>query len=171
MARSRDRETTLRLAQHLNDRRLELRLTWAEVADRAGISRDTMHNVRVGTSDIRDLTERGIEVALQWEPGSIDRIFAGNDPIPLELPVDARVAVRSKDVDQPTGQLTQRGRELMEQVLRLLSEIEDHIRSGRTEAAEAANVYAQRLVQQAAGEVVTEQEPKPEVTDQKQRPA
>lgn len=61
-------------------RRSELQLTWNEVAEKAGITREGLRRTRVKTGPIRSLTKRGIENALAWEPGSIDSILAGGEP-------------------------------------------------------------------------------------------
>lgn len=72
-----------RLAEHMDQRRRELRLTWDQVASRAGINRETLRQIRNGISEsIRPLTAAGIEDALQWEHGSIDAILAGGAPTP-----------------------------------------------------------------------------------------
>jgi hypothetical protein len=70
------------LDEHMDRRRLDLRLTWAEVATRAEISRDTLHRIRSGykLAHLRELTKRGIEDALEWEPGSFDDIVFRDKP-------------------------------------------------------------------------------------------
>lgn len=73
-----------RLAQYMDDRRADLRLTWAEVARAAGINRETLRQIRSGTSDIRALTQRAVEDALRWKSGSIRMILAGGEPTPLK---------------------------------------------------------------------------------------
>ena len=71
-----------RLAALMDERRLELRLTWQDVADRGGISLRALANARTGDAEIRPLTQAGIEGGLQWERGSVARILAGGDPVP-----------------------------------------------------------------------------------------
>ena len=68
------------LADLMDDRREELRLTWEQVAQLAGVSRETIRQTRMGDSEIRPLTRRGIEDALQWEAGSIAAILDGGQP-------------------------------------------------------------------------------------------
>lgn len=70
-----------RLAQHLNDRRLNLRLQWQEVADRAKITAAHLRNIRNGQGSLSNLAKANLEHALQWAPGSIDRILAGSGPV------------------------------------------------------------------------------------------
>ena len=72
-----------RLAGLMDERRLELRLTWQDVAERGGISLRALANARTGDAEIRPLTQAGIEGGLQWERGSVARILAGGDPLPL----------------------------------------------------------------------------------------
>lgn len=69
-----------RLARLMDDRRSDLGLTWNEVADKAGVTREGLRRMRTGTGHIRSLTKRGIERALQWASGSVDQILAGGDP-------------------------------------------------------------------------------------------
>lgn len=69
-----------RLAACMDTRREDLRLTWAEVAKKAGVSRETLRQIRNGEGEIRPLTRRGIEDALGWAPGSITAILAGGEP-------------------------------------------------------------------------------------------
>ena len=64
----------------MDSRRRDLRLKWDEVAARAGIHRETLRQIRIGKGDIRPLSATGIEDALQWEHGSIDRILNGGEP-------------------------------------------------------------------------------------------
>lgn len=72
-----------RLSRLMGSRRADLRLQWSEVAERAGLTREGLLNIRKGTGDIRPLSKRGIEDALQWASGSVDAILAGGEPSPL----------------------------------------------------------------------------------------
>lgn len=78
-------EARKRLAGHMDQRRVGLRLTWREVAEAAGISYEALRTTRSGPGGIAPLTEAGIEDALQWERGSIRRILDGGDPVPLTI--------------------------------------------------------------------------------------
>ena len=73
-----------RLGVLMDQRRGELRLRWKDVAALAGISYEGIRAVRNGTGDIRMLTQRGIEDALQWEYGSVRSVLDGGDPIPRQ---------------------------------------------------------------------------------------
>ena len=77
-----------RLAELMEDRRLELGLRWQDVVDAATaagfkVSLKALHSVRTGTAGLRPLTQRGIEAGLRWEPGSVQAIEDGGDPVPL----------------------------------------------------------------------------------------
>lgn len=74
-----------RLAEAMNDRRLELKLTWRTVAQRAGLTTETVLQVRRGAAGAKGaLSQRRVEEdGLRWRPGSIDSILAGGDPTPL----------------------------------------------------------------------------------------
>lgn len=74
-----------RLAQHMDARRLQLDLRWADVATAARVTTETLRQARVGPGEIRPLTRRGIERALWWESGSVNAVLAGGEPTPLEV--------------------------------------------------------------------------------------
>ncbi len=76
-------ETRKRLATFMDQRRLDLRLTWREVAETGGISYEALRAARNGEGGMRPLTQAAIENGLQWERGSVARILAGGDPVPL----------------------------------------------------------------------------------------
>ncbi len=76
-------EARQRLAELMDKRRLELRLTWQEVAEHGAVSLRALANARTGDSEIRPLTQAGIEAGLSWESGSVGIILAGGDPVPL----------------------------------------------------------------------------------------
>jgi hypothetical protein len=75
-----------RLSQLANDRRLELDLTWEQVAEAAGLTYETIRAARNDNAEIRPLTRRAIAAALQWTPGSVDLILQGDDPVPAGGP-------------------------------------------------------------------------------------
>ncbi len=81
-------EARHRLAEAMESRRLELRLRWQDVAEVGALSLKTLHSVRTGDTGtgIAPLTKRGIEVGLQWDPGSVDLILDGGRPVPLGVP-------------------------------------------------------------------------------------
>ena len=86
-----------RLAELMEERRLDLGLYWQDVVDAAiaagfKLSLKTLHSVRAGTAGIRPLTQRAIEAGLQWEHGSIQSIEDGGDPAPAPVPYPRPVA-------------------------------------------------------------------------------
>lgn len=73
-----------RLAQHITNRRNALGLTQAQVAAAGGPSVATMRLVEGALqTSYRGSVLGRLEAALQWQPGSIDRILAGGDPTPI----------------------------------------------------------------------------------------
>lgn len=69
------------LAEVMDERRVRLGLTWNELAAKAGLTKEGLRSVRTETRKIMPLTRRGIEAALKWAPGSIDRVLANDQPI------------------------------------------------------------------------------------------
>ena len=84
-----------RLARLMNERRLDLGLRWDQVAAISGVSDSGLRLLRRADSVPRELTQRGIERALRWQPGSVLRIISGGDPVSLAtetgIPADAPV--------------------------------------------------------------------------------
>lgn len=74
-----------RLADLMDDRRIELDLTWEEVARRAGVAGLTLRRVRSGESTLSRRTAAKIDRALEWQPGSVEGILAGGEPIPIQM--------------------------------------------------------------------------------------
>lgn len=79
-------EARQRLARYMEDRALDLGLTWREVAARAGISIETLRLLRTGADGARPLTMRAVDAALEWRPGSVQRILGGGEPRDLFTP-------------------------------------------------------------------------------------
>lgn len=67
----------------MDERRGDLGRTWRQVAADAGVSVNTLMRNAENPEGIRTTTKKGIERALRWDRGSIDRIAAGLDPVPL----------------------------------------------------------------------------------------
>lgn len=79
MITSEDRQ---RLGEHVQQARAAMRLSITDAASRARVSPNTWRGIERGTdADVRDLTYRGVEDALNWEPGSVGRILAGGKPV------------------------------------------------------------------------------------------
>lgn len=52
------------------------------MAAAAGLTKEGLRGVRSGEGDLRSLTKRGIEDALEWEPGTVDAILDSPDHVP-----------------------------------------------------------------------------------------
>ncbi|MFD9706178.1 hypothetical protein [Lentzea sp. NPDC059081] len=78
-----DDEARRRLDDAMDERRLELELEWREVADRGGITYETLRAARRGKRNIPTRTRRAIEQALDWESGSVLDVLAGRRATPL----------------------------------------------------------------------------------------
>jgi hypothetical protein len=87
-----------RLDALMNERRLSLGMTWREVARSAGVSYEAVRAVRRGPGGIAELTARQLDKALQWEPGSIAAIVAGEQGEPAELPPQPSVTDLPPDI-------------------------------------------------------------------------
>lgn len=81
-----------RLNDLMNDRRLDLGMTWPEVATAAGISYETVRALRRSTGGISELTARKLDKALQWRPGSVAAIAGGKPGTPVPLPAPGSAA-------------------------------------------------------------------------------
>lgn len=81
-----------RLDALMNARRLQLGMDWQDVADVARIRTQTLRVVRQGGNEPSDKTKYGLEVALRWEPGSVDAVLGGGDPTPTEGQAEQAVA-------------------------------------------------------------------------------
>lgn len=73
-------ESHERLDEVMEARRLDLRMSWSEVARAAGISPQALRSIRRGDSRPSRLTARALDAALQWEPGSVEVVLAGGAP-------------------------------------------------------------------------------------------
>ncbi|MEV4033463.1 helix-turn-helix domain-containing protein [Streptomyces umbrinus] len=74
------------LDQAMEQRRIELNMSWKEVAAAAGVSVETITALRKGRTNARNanpLTKRGIERGFQWEAGGFDDALDGRAPTPL----------------------------------------------------------------------------------------
>jgi hypothetical protein len=76
------------LDRHMNGRRKKLGLRWVDVAQRGGITTQTLRELRAGIREPRELTKAAIERALEWAAGSIDAIRDGDEPTEVPQPVE-----------------------------------------------------------------------------------
>lgn len=77
-------EQRRRLDSYMSRRATDLGLTWVDLANLAGLSREGLRKVRRGETELRRLTKRGIEDGLRWKPGSVDSVLAGGEPEELD---------------------------------------------------------------------------------------
>jgi len=75
------RKARERLDKLMDERRLDLGFTWRYVAVRAGLSYEAIRALRTGSGGIRSLTARKLDRALQWKPGSVERVLRGGNPV------------------------------------------------------------------------------------------
>lgn len=65
------------LGELINERRLELGLTWDQVTERTGVAASAIREVRKGRATLRDITAAKIERGLGLAPRSIHRLMTG----------------------------------------------------------------------------------------------
>jgi transcriptional regulator with XRE-family HTH domain len=128
-----------KLGQQVRDRRAELGLTQAEVAERGGPSVETLRALENDRSKrLSPRVRRALERVLQWETGSIDAVLDGGVPTPTRpRPVVAaadRFAMARQvlewraDVSRQTHGMQPRAREgLLAGVTRSARQAEDAI--------------------------------------------
>lgn len=101
------------LNEAMNQRRLELRMNWRQVAEEAGISYEALRAIRRGDYRPTELTARGLDGALRWTPSSVYAVLDGGDPTPLEQ----QPATSARTT--PTGQQPTQGAPSLSQELDL----------------------------------------------------
>jgi len=84
-------------------RRLDLGITWRDLARSAGVSYEALRGLRRGPGGIAELTARRLDKALQWEPGSIAAVISGDqhDPVPLTAEAGALPEIVGKAQHDP----------------------------------------------------------------------
>lgn len=106
-----------RLDVAMNERRLELRMNWREVATAAGVSYEALRAVRRGDYRPTELTARGLDEALRWVPGSVLAILNGGLPVTLESAQGDEAASLSGDGQAEEGPTLSRELRLAERLL------------------------------------------------------
>lgn len=71
-------EAHRRLDRLMDERRVELRMSWRDVSQASGISEAALRTIRRGRHDPKDLTAAHIDDALQWSPGTLKSILGGS---------------------------------------------------------------------------------------------
>lgn len=65
-----------RLDRMMNERRIQLRMSWRDVAQAAGVSEAALRNIRRGISTPAELTAAHLDDALQWPAGRLRAVLA-----------------------------------------------------------------------------------------------
>lgn len=76
----------VKLEAAMEQRRVELRMSWREVSSAAGMSYEGLRAIRKGDRHPNPVTKGRIEDALQWSSGSVDAVLAGGEPTPAQPP-------------------------------------------------------------------------------------
>jgi hypothetical protein len=135
------------LAKVVRDRRRALNLTQVEVTERGGPSVGTQQGIETGrASRLSKRLRRSLERAIEWEPGSIDRVLAGGRPQPLGGS-DAAVAVPVAQDAVATERFAVAQRVL--EMKRTLADHQDVMPESAREALEAEIAQAAREVEAA----------------------
>lgn len=90
-------KTAERLDALMDRRRLDLGHNWKAIIDDAGVSYQTLSQLRKGRP-VADVTVARVEQALRWAPGSIQDILDGGNPTPAAPP---EPTVESQDPPRP----------------------------------------------------------------------
>lgn len=83
-------EEAERIDAAMDAARIDLGLTWQEIADRAGIGTSSLNRFRRGIGPRTAEMTAKIERAYRWPRGYLDAIAAGEEPPPLALDPAAR---------------------------------------------------------------------------------
>ena len=95
-----------RLDRAIDARRLDLGLSWVQLAATAGISDVSLRNFRKGRGTPNALSKRRLEAALQWAAGSVDELLAGGQPIALgEVAVGEGDALSAQEIRRRIAEL------------------------------------------------------------------
>lgn len=72
-------------------------MRWGDVLAASGLSDQTLLTARTKNTQLLGLTKAKIDKALQWEPGSVDAILKGGEPV-NRGPDDGQVAASEAEV-------------------------------------------------------------------------
>jgi transcriptional regulator with XRE-family HTH domain len=75
-----------RLDEAMRQRRVQLGLSWEDIAAAADITSAHLRRIRTGQYLPRDTTAAKLERAFRWSAGSIDAVLAGGEPTPSPDP-------------------------------------------------------------------------------------
>lgn len=97
-----DADPLARLAAFVEQRITELGMEYTAVWKAAGFSDETLLKIRRGVR-VRPTTHRKLEIALQWERGSVKAILDGGEPTPLGLAAAEDPAPSSQPAAPPAA--------------------------------------------------------------------
>lgn len=119
----RDNQTQLDAA--MDARRVDLRMTWREVAEAAELSLAGLSAIRRGERQPSTLSRRRLEDALQWERGSIEAVMEGHDPTAVN-PDETETVPRTQTLESRNeprfGDLTEKEKRVLAATLRAMRE-------------------------------------------------
>lgn len=127
-------DTVGRLDAAMEARRLILDLEWQDVADRGGLSYETLRALR-RSGRASALSKRRAEQGLAWKAGSIDAVLAGGTPTPIDA-----VLVPAGSGEESRAQLLRR----------LIAEAQDELRWLNPKYESTRTVIRERLERQIA---------------------
>lgn len=119
------------LAELINKRAHELRLSKGRLAHLAGISGGVLRPVNLLNRALSDKSKAGVERALRWEAGSIDvylrtgerpRAVAGYSGADERLKRQQEIRAQIQLIDERVEDLRRRRQELMEELMVFLAE-------------------------------------------------
>lgn len=112
-----------RLDAAMDERRLDLNMTWQDVAQEASVSAAALRAMRTGVNTPSPLTRRRLEDALRWQRGSIEAILEGGSPTPIDVG-------HAADADEITDARLDRLEGLLAEATRIAEEIRGERRQG-----------------------------------------
>lgn len=113
------------LRDAVTSRRVQLRMTKAELARRSRLTRSTIHEIETGIrKSLQPATYAQLDEALGWEIGTLDRL---SHPKPSRVHVEARSRRESSDVAFAEERLRRREDAFDRYVLQLILELKEDI--------------------------------------------
>ncbi len=89
-----------RLDEAMEERRLELGMSWTGLAREAEISPTALRAIRRGDYRPSRLTARHLDTAFRWEPGSVEIILLGGEPTPSTQRIEVGMAVERNEAGE-----------------------------------------------------------------------
>lgn len=70
-----------RLEAAMEERRVQLRMSWRDLANKAELSYEGLRAIRRGERNPNPVTRSRLDDALGWQAGSVARVLAGGEPV------------------------------------------------------------------------------------------